>query len=90
MQKLYNIPTNNQLYEISTTINEILKDTKKDNITISFELEKDQLRQLDEEYFFKNNPEVKQSDFVQGEMVIINIGDIKFNFINTDDSRKNS
>ena len=81
MQKLFNIPTNEQLYTIAASVNEILVDTKKDNITIVFQLEKDLLRQLDEEYFFKNSPEAKKSDFTPGEIVIINIGDIKFNFI---------
>ena len=80
MIKQYNLPTNDQLVSIATCINENLKDVKKDNMVITFDLEKDLLRQIDEEYFFKYNKEAKQSDFTPGDEVEITILDVKFKF----------
>jgi hypothetical protein len=80
MIKQFNIPTNDQLVSISTFLNENLKDVKKENMTIKFELEKDLLRQIDEEYFFKYNQDAKKTDFVPGDEVNINILGINFKF----------
>lgn len=81
MIKLYNIPTNEQLINISEFINEELKDIKKENMSIVFELSSDLLRQIDEDYFFKNNKDAKQEDFIPSDEVDIIISDVKFKFI---------
>jgi len=81
MIKLYKTPTNAQLMSIANFINEELKDTKKDNISIQFELDLETFRKIDEEYFFKNNKEAKTTDFIPGDEVQLNMSGIKFNFI---------
>lgn len=81
MIKKYNIPTNEQLVNISEYINEELKDIKKENMHVVFEITKDLLRQLDEDYFFKNNKDIDPKNFIPSDEVEIIISDIKFKFI---------
>lgn len=81
MIKKYNIPTNEQLVNISEYINEELKDIKKENMHVVFEITKDLLRQLDEDYFFKNNKDFDPKNFIPSDEVEIVISDIKFKFI---------
>ena len=81
MAKTYNLPSNEQLLKIATIVSTELSDVKKDNITITFELEKELLRQIDEEYFFKNNKEALPSDFSPADEVLVTILDLKFKFI---------
>ncbi len=81
MARLYNTPTNEQLIKIASIITTELEDVRKDNITITFELEKELLRQIDEDYFFRNNKEAKPSDFIPGDEIEVVILDLKFKFI---------
>lgn len=81
MQKLYNIPTDKQLFDIATCINSSLDNIKKDNIYVVFELDQDLLRQVDEDYFFRNEKDVKPEDFIPSEEVNVIVSDIKFKFI---------
>ena len=81
MGKLYNTPTNEQLIKIESIITTELEDVRKDNITIIFELEKELLRQIDEDYFFRNNKEANPSDFIAGDEVEVVILDLKFKFV---------
>jgi len=81
MIKTYNIPTKEQLLKIATIVSTELTDVKKDNITITFELEKELLRQIDEDYFFKNNQDALPSDFIPADEVLVTILDLKFKFI---------
>ena len=84
MIKITNIPTNEQLINISKFLIDELKDIKKDNMYVVFELEPDLLRQIDEEYFFKNNKDANSDDFTPSDEVELNISNIKFKFIKTD------
>lgn len=81
MTKKYDIPTNDQLTNIALIINEQLEDIRKENITVVFELSNTNLKQIDEEYFFKNNKDAKISDFEPADEVDINILGLKFKFI---------
>jgi len=80
MEKLYNTPTNEQLFKIANIITSELKDVRKDNITILFELDEKLLRQIDEDYFFRNNKDAKPSEFIPADEVELTISDIKFKF----------
>lgn len=73
MVKKYNLPTNEQLVELSTKINEIFSDVKTENMKIWFQLDEENLRRIDEEYFFKYNKEANEKDFVHGDEVVLNI-----------------
>jgi len=81
MIKIYNIPTYEQLLKIASIITTELTDVKKENITITFELGKDLLKQIDEEYFFKNNKDASPSDFIPADEVLLTILDLQFKFI---------
>ena len=81
MAKLYNTPTNEQLIKIASIITTELEDVRKDNITITFELEKELLHPIDEDYFFRNNKEAKPSDFIPADEVEVVISDLKFKFV---------
>jgi len=84
MIKLYNIPTIEQLKNISRLISDELKDIRKDNMCVIFSLNKNLVRQIDEELFFKNNKDVELNDFVESDEVEVLIDGIKFKFINDD------
>ena len=71
MKKLFKIPNDNQLINLSEFINQELSDVKKDNMSIVFEINENLLRQLDEQYFFKMNPDSNIYDVVQGNEVKI-------------------
>lgn len=73
MVKKYNLPTNEQLVELSTKINEILSDVKTENMKIWFQLDEENLRRIDEEYFFKYNKDANEKDFVHGDEVVLNL-----------------
>ena len=81
MQKLYNIPTDKQLFDIATAINDSLDNLKKENIYVVFELDKELLRQVDEDFFFRNDKNAKVEDFIPSEEVNVIVSDIKFKFI---------
>lgn len=81
MKKLFKIPNDNQLINLSEFINRELSDVKKDNMSIVFEINENLLRQLDEQYFFKMNPDSNINDFVHGNEVNIIVNGINFKFI---------
>lgn len=81
MKKILNIPTDIQLTKISELIANELSDIKKNSMTIIFELDKDLLRQVDENYFYKLNPNAMSSDFEPVSEINLNIDGIKFKFI---------
>jgi hypothetical protein len=85
MKKLFYIPTNQQLVNIATAISDELSDIKKDNICIVFELDKDLLRQIDEEYYFKNNKDSNEDSFTPSDEVEVIVSEIKFKFIEKQD-----
>jgi hypothetical protein len=88
MIKLYSIPTSQQLFNIAESISEELVDIRKENIYIVFELDKELLRQVDEDYFFKNNKDVSPSDFIPSDEVEVTVSDIKFKFIEKQNDNK--
>lgn len=81
MKKLFKIPNDNQLISLSEFINQELSDVKKNNMSIVFEINENLLRQLDEQYFFKMNPDSNINDFVHGNEVNIIVNGINFKFI---------
>lgn len=85
MIKLHDIPTNEQLLKLANSINEEFKNIKKDNFYIVFELDKNLLRQIDEEYYFKNNTDSSQNNFIPSDEVEIIVSDVRFKFINKED-----
>lgn len=81
MTRLFNIPTVQQLANIANMLNEELTDVRKDNVSITFELDKDLLRQIDEDQYFKNNKDDNAGDFTPSDEIEIIVLGIKFKFI---------
>ena len=81
MTKKYKIPTNEQLIKVAAYMDLELSDIDKTNISVVVELDKDQLRQVDEEYFFKYNKDAKPEEFIPGNEVELIISNIKIKFI---------
>ena len=81
MKKLFNVPTDNQLAQIAQILNDELSDIKKESMSVEFELDKDLLRQVDEDYFYKINPNSNNSNFQPGSEVNVIVNGIKFKFI---------
>jgi len=88
MKKLFYIPTNQQLVNIANAISEELSDVRKENIYIVLELDKDLLRQVDEDYFFKNNKNANEEDFIPSDEVEVIVSEIKFKFIEKQDGNQ--
>lgn len=80
MKKIDKIPTNKQLLAIAEFINKELENVKNNDISIMFNIDKDLLRQVDEEYFFKNNKNAKESDFKPADFVEVIVLGVKFKF----------
>lgn len=81
MTKKYNIPTQGQLVSIASHIDKVLNDVKKENISLNIVLNKEQLRQVDEEYYFKYNKGASVYDFVPAPEVEVIISNVKIKFI---------
>ena len=81
MIKKYKIPTNEQLIKVASYMDSELSDIDKTNISIVVELNSDQLRQVDEEYFFKYNKNAKPEEFIPGNEVELIISNIKVKFV---------
>jgi len=88
MKKLYYIPTTQQLANIATAISAELSDVRKESISVVFELDKDLLRQIDEDYYFKNNKDADEDSFVVSDEVEVIVSEIKFKFIEKQDDNQ--
>lgn len=71
-----------ELYDLSTVIKDNLKDDYDYKaLTITMELNEKELRMIDEEFFFRNNPTAKKKDFFHANIVKAKLNDIDFVFI---------
>lgn len=78
--KKYNIPTDRQMLDLSQYVKDNFNDIKRCNMSIVFELPKDLIKQLDEDYYIKNK--IGNADeFTPSDEVIINFNDVKFKFV---------
>lgn len=85
--KKYNIPTDRQMLELSQYINDNFNDIKTSNMHVVFELPKELIKQLDEDYYIKNKIG-DMDDFTPSDEVIINFNNIKFKFVSEIDDEE--
>lgn len=85
--KKYNIPTDRQMLELSQYINDNFNDIKRCNMYVVFELPKELIKQLDEDYYIKNKIG-DVDEFTPSDEVIINFNNIKFKFIEEGDDKE--
>lgn len=78
MIKIHELPTREQLINLAIFINDEFKNVRKDNMCVVFELNSDLHRQMDEELFYRNNP--NNTEFTHGDEIELNILDVKFKF----------
>nr|DAD66753.1 MAG TPA: hypothetical protein [Myoviridae sp. ctPuP5] len=70
-----------ELFDLSSAIKKQLDDDYAyENMTIEIILTDKELRMLDEELFFRNNPTAKKSEFVHADIVSAVINNIKYIF----------
>lgn len=70
-----------ELFDLSSTIKEQLtEDYVYENISIEIVLNEKELKMLDEELFFRNNPKAKKNEFVHADVVTAMINNIKYVF----------
>ena len=70
-----------ELFDLSSAIKKQLDDDYAyENMTIEIILMDKELRMLDEELFFRNNPTAKKSEFVHADIVSAVINNIKYIF----------
>nr|UWI34744.1 MAG: hypothetical protein [Bacteriophage sp.] len=70
-----------ELFDLSSAIKKQLNDDYAyENMTIEIILTDKELRMLDEELFFRNNPTVKKSEFIHADIVTAIINNIKYIF----------
>lgn len=72
------IPTVNELYEISVAIKNIFKNKKIDNISINIELDNETLNKVNEDLFYRNNPNAKKEDFSIADEINVIVNDVNF------------
>ena len=82
MIKKFETPTIDQMFKISSVLSKELEDLKKHNMFILFKLSKENLQKLDEELFFKSNPNADYSDFEPStDELNVTFGDVNFKFV---------
>lgn len=70
-----------ELFDLSSAIKKQLNDDYAyENMTIEIILTDKELRMLDEELFFRNNPTDKKSEFIHADIVTAIINNIKYIF----------
>lgn len=70
-----------ELFDLSSAIKKQLDDDYAyENMIIEIILTDKELRMLDEELFFRNNPTAKKSEFVHADIVSAVINNIKYIF----------
>lgn len=70
-----------ELFDLSSAIKKQLNDDYAyENMTIEIILTDKELRMLDEELFFRNNPTTKKSEFIHADIVTAIINNIKYIF----------
>ena len=70
-----------ELFDLSSAIKKQLNDDYAyENMTIEIILTDKELRMLDEELFFRNNPTAKKSEFIHADIVTAIINNIKYIF----------
>lgn len=80
--KKFETPTIEQMIKISSLLSQELEDIKKENMFVLFKLSKENLQKLDEELFFKTNPNASFSDFEPSTNELnVTIGEVNFKFI---------
>lgn len=85
--KKYETPTLEQMTKLSGMISSEMRDVRMDNMFILFKLSKEKLAKLDEDLFFRNNPENKMEDFEPNyEEVNVKVGEINFKFVENVDN----
>lgn len=78
MEKINKIPTDEELIELSNSINEILKLVKHDNLTVTFEYPKELIKQIDEYLFLKEHDSLEGHVYPNDVELLIN--NVKFLF----------
>lgn len=70
-----------ELFDLSSAIKKQLNDDYAyENMTIEIILTDKELKMLDEELFFRNNPTAKKSEFIHADIVTAIINNIKYIF----------
>lgn len=70
-----------ELFDLSSAIKKQLNDDYAyENMTIEIILTDKELRMLDEELFFRNNPTAEKSEFIHADIVTAIINNIKYIF----------
>ena len=82
------VPTVNELYSISVAIKDIFKTKNINNISVQIELDEDTLNKVNEDLFYRNNPNAKKEDFSIADELKVNINDVNFNYIKKIKERK--
>lgn len=71
----------NELFDLSSEIQKQLTDEYAyENMSIEIILNEKELKMLDEELFFRNNPKAKKSDLIHADVVTAMINNIKYVF----------
>jgi len=83
MTKKYNIPSDEQLFKLALFLNEEFKDIKTEKMSVCFELSKDLLKQVDENFYYKNNGD--KGNFIPSDEVEVIINGIKIKFFTSDE-----
>lgn len=88
MIKIKSVPNNEDLAKLANSINEILTGVKNIDRYFVFEVDRDTLRKIDEEYYYKNKiNDIDDNDFYDIDEVDVIISGVKFKFVANDEKR---
>lgn len=75
------VPNLEALYKLTSLINEEFKGKNLSNMTLIFEVDEKTLNRVNEDFFYRNNPNATHDDYETVDEVNVNIEGIKYKYI---------
>jgi hypothetical protein len=76
------IPTTDELCQIAITLKEKLPKFNFNDIEVTFKVDKNMLKKVNEDLFFRNNPEADSKDLVNNpDEIVVDIVGVMFKYI---------
>ena len=79
------IPNANHLYKISLALKREFKESDLSNMFIIFELDEESLNKVNEDFYYRSNPDAKPENYEIADEVDVKINRINFRYIKKED-----
>ena len=76
------VPKQNDLCELALLINQKYGDKDKSNMYIVFEVEEKTLNRVNEDFYYRNNPNAESENYVKADEINVIVDGVMFKYIN--------